>query len=76
MAEEEQENDYVLPNLGKTVTERFDGNDVSIASTKREEDFQQCQQSRKWQIATGKNRQIGRKISLEIHYIKWLVLMP
>lgn len=43
MAEEEQENDYILPNLEKTVTERFDGN----GCTEREQNFQQCQESRK-----------------------------
>lgn len=47
MAEEEQENEYIFPNLEKTVTERFDGNGASIVHAEREQDFQQCQESRK-----------------------------
>lgn len=52
MAEKEQENDYILPNLGKTVTERFDGNGVSIVGTEMKKDFQQCQVSIKQQVDT------------------------
>lgn len=70
MAEKEQENDYILPNLGKTVTERFDGNGVSIVGTEREKDFQQCQESIKQQIDTDRTgRQTGRKIFLEIYIL-------
>lgn len=47
MAEEEKENYHILPNLEKTVTERFDRNGVSIVCTDRKQVFQKCLKSRK-----------------------------
>lgn len=47
MAEKEQENYNILPNLKKTVTERFDRNGVSIVGSGREQDFPKCHQCRK-----------------------------
>lgn len=61
------ENYYILPNLEKTVRERFDRNGESTVCSDREQDFPKCHQCRKRQVYTDKNWQIGRKIFLWIH---------